>query len=298
MSVGRMLHKGWECNFKPSPPQCQLVFRNNVLGDIPLRGNLVFLDLRFIPPSEPSPHLEILAFAKVPLSWDLWHAHLGHPGSDAVKQLPYFATGTVIDTAHPLRTCEPCIMAKHPRKPYPTSDTPRAAHLLDLIHSDLCGPFPIATPHGKYHFVIFLDDHSNLLNLQLLATKDQALEAWEIMCKRWENCAGRTVKVFRSDNGGEFISAAFTKVLALAGIERQLSAPYAHQQNGKAERAIRTIEGRLFALLETANLPATLWGEAVLTICYLWNRTESSTLPCGVTPYEVLNGCKPDLSHL
>ncbi|KIK32412.1 hypothetical protein CY34DRAFT_101548, partial [Suillus luteus UH-Slu-Lm8-n1] len=74
MSVGRMLNKGWECNFKPSPPRCQLVFCNDIVGDVPLMGNLVFLDLRFIPPSEPSPHLEVSAFAKVPLSWDLWHA--------------------------------------------------------------------------------------------------------------------------------------------------------------------------------------------------------------------------------
>jgi hypothetical protein len=92
--------------------------------------------------------------------------------------------------------------------------------MLNLIHSDLCGPFPIATPHGKYHFIIFLDDHTNLLNLQLLATKDQALEAWTLVRKRWENHAERTVKVFRSDNGGEFIGRAFTESLAAAGIER------------------------------------------------------------------------------
>jgi hypothetical protein len=68
-------------------------------------------------------------------------------------------------------------MGKHPRKLYPPSTSPKASHVLDLIHSDLCGPFPIMTSHSKRHFVIFLNDHSNLLNLQLLAMKDQALEA-------------------------------------------------------------------------------------------------------------------------
>jgi hypothetical protein len=170
--------------------------------------------------------------------------------------------------------------------------------MLELIHSDLCGPFPVSTPHGKLHFILFLDDHSNLLNLQLLATKDQALDAWRIIKARWENHSGRTVKVFRSDNGGEFISKAFTEALSMAGIERQLSAPYAHQQNGKAERAIRTIEGRLFAMLESAGLPANLWGEAALTACYLWNRSTSVTLPPGITPFEVVNGRQPDLAHI
>lgn len=37
-------------------------------------------------------------------------------------------------------------------------------------------------PHGKLHFIIFLDDHTNLLNVQLLASKDQALDAWNVIC--------------------------------------------------------------------------------------------------------------------
>jgi hypothetical protein len=39
-------------------------------------------------------------------------------------------------------------------------------------------------------------------------------------------------------------------------------------------------------------------GEAALTACYLWNHSETSTLPPGITPYEMLNGHKPDLAHL
>ncbi|KAG2755131.1 hypothetical protein P692DRAFT_20704797, partial [Suillus brevipes Sb2] len=74
VSVGRMVRKGWACNFLPDPPRCQLVYRGTTFGDIPMAGNLVFLDLKFIPPSSPSPLMEISAFAKVPLSWDLWHA--------------------------------------------------------------------------------------------------------------------------------------------------------------------------------------------------------------------------------
>ena len=107
--------------------------------------------------------------------------------------------------------------------------------MLDLIHSNLCGPFPVRMPHGKLYFIVFLDDYTNLINVQLLSSKDQALEAWSIVKARWENHTERHVKVFRSDNGGEFISNAFTKTLQDAGIECQLSAPYAHQQNGKAE---------------------------------------------------------------
>jgi hypothetical protein len=153
LSVGRMLKKGWACNFTPFPPRVQLVYNNDVLGDIPMTGNLFFIDLRFIhtnAQAAPSPLNEMSAFAQVPLSWDLWHARLGHVGGDAVKRLPLFAKGVKVSTQTPLRKCEPCIVAKHPRKPYPPSNEPRAAHMLDLIHSDLCGEEEESEPWGKH----------------------------------------------------------------------------------------------------------------------------------------------------
>lgn len=51
-------------------------------------------------------------------------------------------------------------------------------------------------------------------------------------------------------------------------------------------------------MLEAAKLPPSLWGEAILTAAYLWNRTESTTLPPGQTPFELVNGCKPNLSYI
>jgi transposase InsO family protein len=105
------------------------------------------------------------------------------------------------------------------------------------------------------------------------------------------------VKTFWSDNGGEFLNKEFSAALEGVGIVRQLSAPYAHQQNGNAERVIRTIEGRMYAMLDYAKLSPTLWGEAALTAAYLFNRSESHSLPAGVTPYEMLHGSKPDVSH-
>jgi hypothetical protein len=72
-----MLQKGWECHFKPFPARCQLTYQGDILGDVSLTGNLVFLDLKFICPNEVSPVLppqELAMFTHVPMSWDLWHA--------------------------------------------------------------------------------------------------------------------------------------------------------------------------------------------------------------------------------
>ena len=71
-----------------------------------------------------------------------------------------------------------------------------------------------------------------------------------------------------------------------------------HQQKGVAEQIIRTIEGRLLAMLHLAGLLQTYWGEAAFTAAYLHNRTESRVLPPGQMPYEMLHGQCPNLSHL
>lgn len=46
----------------------------------------------------------------------------------------------------------------------------------------------------------------SVVDVHLLATKDQALEAWELTRTRWECQYNRQVKAFQSDNGGEFVS--------------------------------------------------------------------------------------------
>ncbi|KAG6328143.1 hypothetical protein ID866_10946 [Astraeus odoratus] len=246
ISVGYMLSKGWECNFRGDPPHCNLVYHSRSLGKVPLVENLCFLPLKFIPFDAPLPLTIspwVSAFAQVPLTHDLWHARIGHVGGEAAKHLPGIADGVTTTSTLPLSVCESCIVAKHACKPFHTSETEQALAFLDLMHADLAGPMPVAAPHGKHYFMVVLDDHTHVLDLHLLSTKDQALKAWEITHHHWETKAGTKVKAFQSDNGGEFPSQAFTDALNTCGISHCLSVPYMHQQNGTAERVIHTVEG-------------------------------------------------------
>ena len=124
------------------------------------------------------------------------------------------------------------------------------------------------------------------------------LDHFKTVKAQWEKQMGNQMKRVRSDNAGDFLSDDFREYLRREGIIHELTVPYAHQQNGKAERYIRTLEDGAITLMADANVPLSFWGDAVLTKQYLMNLTPTSTLPENMTPSEAFTGNKPDLSHL
>ncbi|PPR03071.1 hypothetical protein CVT24_012432 [Panaeolus cyanescens] len=115
---------------------------------------------------------------------------------------------------------------------------------------------------------------------------------------QWELISGRRIKPVRLDNAKELILGIMGNDFKQRGISVQNVMPYAHPQNGKAERYIRTLSDDSQALIADAKLPPSFWGDAILAAQYLRNRMPSKTTPDGITPFEAFHGRKPDLSHL
>jgi hypothetical protein len=80
-------------------------------------------------------------------------------------------------------------------------------------------------------------------------------------------------------------------------MEFDTSAPDCKGQNGLAERTNRTIRERINMLLFDAKLPPSFWTEILHTVFYLKLRAPASFLQ-KKTPYAVLHGKAPSLSHL
>ncbi|KAI0373597.1 hypothetical protein BV20DRAFT_927655, partial [Pilatotrama ljubarskyi] len=59
-----------------------------------------------------------------------------------------------------------------------------------------------------------------------------------------------------------------------------------------------TYLGKSRAMRLASNVPENRWDEFYVTACYLSNRTLSSSLPRGITPYEAWFGTPPSLRHL
>jgi transposase InsO family protein len=75
----------------------------------------------------------------------------------------------------------------------------------------------------------------------LLKSKGECLEKFKELKAFVETQSKHKIKVFRSDNGGEYISKGFECFLKAHDIEKQSSTPYRPQQNRVAERANRAL---------------------------------------------------------
>ena len=108
---------------------------------------------------------------------------------------------------------------------------------------------------------------------------------------------GSIIKVFRSDQGGEYFKTEFREYLAHLGTIHQTSCTDTPAQNGRAERKHRHLLDTARSLLLSASVLAPFWGEAVLTAAFLLNRMPTPILS-GHSPYEVLYSEIPNYSLL
>ena len=251
-------------------------------------------------PSPVSSSPNSLSFPRLKLDSMLWHRRFGHVGMDATRAAltKDYVTGIKLDGSFIRDYCISCIVGKSPQKSYPLRGN-RALLVGDLLHMDLCGPFPVQAPRGEKYFFNVLDDRSNWGFTFGLRLKSDAFSNFLATEAFLERSHGITVKAVRCGGELELTAGKLGDHFVSKGIVVQRTVPYAHQQNGKSERYIRTIEEGGQALLADAGLPMAFWLDAVLTRQYLVNRLPTSTLPDNLTPFEVITkGRKPDLSHL
>ena len=77
-----------------------------------------------------------------------------------------------------LDACEPCLMGKMTKTPF-SGIMERATDLLEIIHTDVCGPMNIEA-RGRYHYLlIFTDDLSRYEYIYLMKHKSEIFEKFK-----------------------------------------------------------------------------------------------------------------------
>jgi hypothetical protein len=77
----------------------------------------------------------------------LWHERLDHLNMVSLKELDAMVDGMNFEEVPLHHICETCIKGKHQRTSFPKDGATKVSQLLEIVHTDVCGPMR-PTLHG------------------------------------------------------------------------------------------------------------------------------------------------------
>ena len=131
-----------------------------------------------------------------------WHCRLVHIG---VKRMKKLHTDGLLESLdyESFDTCEPCLMGKMTKTPF-SGTMERATNLLEIIHTDVCGPMSVEVRGGYRYVLTLIDDLSRYGYIYLMKHKSETFEKFKEFQNEVENQHDRKIKFLRSDCGGEY----------------------------------------------------------------------------------------------
>jgi len=131
----------------------------------------------------------------------LWHTRLGHISRENMKRLIKNEIISYLDFKN-LNICVDSIKGKQTK--HTKKRVTRSTQLLEIVHTNICGPFDVNSFRNERYFITFIDYYSHYSYTYLLHEKSQAMNALEIYSNRVKRQLDRKVKVVRFDRGGEY----------------------------------------------------------------------------------------------
>jgi hypothetical protein len=85
----------------------------------------------------------------------------------------------------------------------------KAIKVLQVLHLNLCQLLSISSLFGSNYFITFIDDFNKNSWVLFLKKKFETMDKFKLFKATMENKIGKTIKTFKNDIGGEFVSQSF-----------------------------------------------------------------------------------------
>jgi hypothetical protein len=247
-----------------------------------------------------------------------WHRRLGHLKTKDMLDLAQNTKGIHFKEGEEIRQaikdattsiapnpkakpqiCEPCargqLAAKTSRVPIDVKDKrPFSVIGIDLL------VFSKNSAMGSERYLLHIIDLITSYRISTAtATRDkqQLIQALDHMVQRILTEHRVVVVKAYIDGEGGLNSDNCENWAGERGIQLITTAPNMHEQNGRIERSGRTIQDKARTIRIDAGLPESLWPEITIHATRILNATPKQKLG-GKTPFEILNGKKPELGHI
>lgn len=175
------------------------------------------------------------------------------------------------------------------QRPFPSNPNKRHYDPFELLHINTCGPMEVDLLGGSKYLLLIVDEDSRCMKGFSLRAKPESEDYIKKYIVAVQTQFDGKVKFVRHDGAREFATTLLKAFYDDQGIEQQFTVPYAHQTNGTAKRAIRTIVTIGRSMLHYAKLDKRFWAEAAMMAIYIKNRLPSPKCQ-DQTPFEIING--------
>ena len=118
------------------------------------------------------------------VSSKLWHCRLGHISRGRIERLIKKSILPPLEFLD-LEQCIDCTKGKYVKKI--KKDAKRSAGILEIIHTDICGPFPVKSVDGYDSFITFTDNYSHFSYIYPIKEILEVLNNFKIFKAKVEN---------------------------------------------------------------------------------------------------------------
>nr|GFA93505.1 hypothetical protein [Tanacetum cinerariifolium] len=231
---------------------------------------------------------------------------------------------------HEMASLSPiCLMArastprKSKRASHPPKPVPNSRQRLHLLHIDLYGPMRIANINGKWYVLVIVDDYSRYTwSPVIIKRTDNGTEFKNQVLKEYfdrvsishQVSSVRTPQQNRVMERRNWTLVEATRTMALCypkndhedigklGAKGDIDFFIGYSAHSCAFRVVvkrknRTLVEAARTMFIFSHAPLFLWAEAIATACFTQNHSIIHRR-FNKTPYELINGIKPDISFL
>ena len=252
-------------------------------------------------------------------NYELWHHRLGHPGHKIMEKISKHVIGVPKLKANKFYSCSSCNSAKFRKqhigpKKRSTPKVPSLDSTFEVgqhLHADFGfvrgkdwsrrteNDNKLVTSMDNYRgYCLVIDRKSRYVWIFLSKTKHPPIDQMRGLLEQLKPNISSSYCTLTTDNGGELAkSHNFQRMIDASGYALKTTGAESSAQNGLAEKPNLDLARIMRALLFAAGKGSEFWSYALRHAVYLKNRLPHSSLQY-ITPYEIVNGTKPDLSQL
>lgn len=129
------------------------------------------------------------------------------------------------NTNEAVPNCPGCSYGKSTRAPVPRKVLGRSPSVLDLVDTDVCGPFPVFSISSSHYFVSLIDDHSCYSRVYPIRAKSDLFTVFQNWLALVKKQYSRRVMFLQSDNGREYVCNDMKRLVQKHGIAQRFTAP-------------------------------------------------------------------------